>query len=56
MSENKTTNCSACNAEVHPLALFPDNICVNCYETRTAHLTPAELFNQIQSTFNPKGK
>lgn len=52
----KHVNCSACHAEVHPYNLFPDEICVGCYETRTANLSPSELFNQIQSVFNPKGK
>jgi hypothetical protein len=56
MNDNGTINCAVCETEVHPLALFPGDICVNCYETQTAHLTPAELFGQIQSAFNPKGK
>ena len=50
------TNCAVCQLVVHPLALFPGDICVDCYETQTAHLTTEELFSQIQSVFNPKGK
>lgn len=23
--------CSSCNEDTHPLALFPDNLCVACY-------------------------
>jgi len=43
--------CQACGVEVHPLDLFPGNICLPCHAVKHENDTPAELMRDILDAF-----
>jgi hypothetical protein len=47
--------CSKCRSEVHPLDVFPGNICLGCYEIAMENVPLEELGKSINDVFY-KGK
>lgn len=45
------TTCSRCGIEVHPLDLFPHNICLECHAAEHENDTPADLLRDIVRGF-----
>jgi hypothetical protein len=43
--------CSACGVDVDPLALFPDNICLECHAVKCENDTPADMLRDIFNVF-----
>jgi hypothetical protein len=37
MTKDKTTKCPDCGKDVHPLAVFPEGRCLECYKVATAN-------------------
>ena len=46
--------CTACGAEVDPLALFPGNICLECHAVKHENDTAEELLRDIMRGFGGK--
>lgn len=46
--------CTACGAEVHPLELFPGNICLECHAVKHENDTSEELYRDIMRGFGAK--
>jgi hypothetical protein len=57
--KNEYTTCTKCAANVHYLELFPNDLCLACYETlweqaqqgKTAEQVAQDLHNAIVGTF-----
>ena len=48
-------SCSKCRSEVHPLEVFPGNLCLGCYEIAMENVPLEELGKSITDVFY-KGK
>ena len=46
--------CNSCGVDVHPLDLFPGNICLPCHAVKHENDTPAEMLRDILNGFGGK--
>jgi hypothetical protein len=51
MTTEKTVTCSQCKTETHWLAVFPNNLCLPCYEVTQENTTPQEMYDTIMNVF-----
>jgi len=51
MKDKATVTCAICAIEIHWLEVFPGDICLECHDKKTAHLTPQQLLDQVISGF-----
>jgi hypothetical protein len=50
----EAVTCTACGVEVHPLELFPSNICLACHAIKHENDTPADMLRDILNVFGGK--
>lgn len=48
--------CTTCDAPTDPLALFPGNVCLACWDTAHRDDTPEQLLADINRVFNQGGR
>ena len=54
MEQEKTVTCSHCQQDTHWLEVFPNNLCLACYEVTQENTTPEEHYETIMRTFGGK--
>lgn len=47
MTSQQEIQCSQCQAMVHPLDLFPKNICLSCHARNHENDSPDQILTQI---------
>jgi hypothetical protein len=51
MTTTKTIQCTKCATQIHPLEVFPNNVCLPCHASDHENDTPEQLYGQIMGAF-----